>query len=435
MDPSDILRRGFDEYARFVNPFIAERARLANEPVKLVRVADGTPWLADGHAIEDLHGVAAFGQRHPAVDRALQAFLESDAPTWFPARVNPWAGRLARLLCERTGYENVFLGCTGSDAVEAAIKLARAVTRRPRLLGLAGAYHGCTMGSCALMSPGVFRDPFGPHLPGAEHLPFGDVDALRKALEAGDVAAVIVEPVQGEGGVRPLPAEYVEALCALTQEHGALLVADEVQTGLGRAGAGILRSARWPRRPDVALLGKALGGGIVPISAMLTSNELFARAYGRDFATAEAHNTTFQGNVLGCVAAIATLEEILTDALFANAREMGALLKGMLHEALSGNPLYDHVRGEGLMLGIALRPLDHPWLSFSHFGYPELEGEPITAPLFCHRMYERGFFAFACGHDFRVVRVQPRLDVDRALIERFVTACADELRTLSELAA
>ena len=433
VDHDDILRRGFEEYRDLVNPVIAERARLAGEPVHIVHVRDGIPIDGEGRPIVDLHGLSAFGQRHPAVTAALMDYLRSDRPSWFPSRVNPYAGRLARVLSERTGYDNAFFPCTGTEAVEAALKLARALTRRPGLLSLEGAYHGCTFGSCALMTPGVFKDAFAPHLPGARVLPFDDVDTLREALAAGDVAAVVVEPIQGEGGVRPLSDAYIAALCELTEQHGTLLVADEMQTGLGRTGRGILHSAQWPRRPDVVLLGKALGGGLVPISAMLTRRELFMRAYGTHFASGESHNTTFMGHAIGCVAALATLE-ILTDELIATCRRRGAFFEERLEAGLTGNRLFSHVRGEGLMRGVALADLDHPWLSFDHFGYPDLEDHCLTGPLVCHRLYGRGFFAFPCGHDWSVLRLQPRLDVDEDTLAGFVTALSEELAHLAALA-
>src|SRR5262249_20935707 len=262
----EIFRDGFEEFQQFVNPLIAQRARLAGEPIRFARVADGLLVDADGRAYEDFHGTQMLGHRNAAVAEALREFLDSDAPNWFPSRVNPWAGRLGRRLCERTGYSNVYFGMTGADAVEAALKLARAATGKPRILGLQGAYHGCSFGAVALMHEGPLHDPFGPHLPGAERLPFGDAGALARALAPGDVCAVVVEPIQGEGGVRALPADYVNALCELTERHGALLVADEVQTSLGRCGA-LLASRSWPRQPDVALIAKALGGGLMPISA------------------------------------------------------------------------------------------------------------------------------------------------------------------------
>lgn len=424
---------GYESFAAFVSPLVAERARVTGEPWALVATEGGRLVTTDGHLVEDLHGTQAFGHRHPAVTAAVRAFLDGTAPNWFPSRVNPFAGDLARRLLARAGgpYGAVYFAGSGSEAVESAIKLARAVTGRPAVLGLARAYHGCNLGSTALMSPGVFRDPFGPHLPGVGSLPPGDVDALRERLAQGDVAAVIVEPIQLEGGVRPLPAAYVEALGALTARHGALLVADEVQTGLGRTGR-FLATEGWPRRPDAVLLGKHLGGGLLPLSAMLYRAADHHRAYGRDYETAEAHNSTFGGSALPCVAAGAALD-LLTDELVADVGRKGERFRDALRRELAG-PLLAEVRGEGLAVGIELRPLDHPWLSFEHFGLPELGGHPTTGLLLCHRLYRRGWFSFVCGHDWAVLRLQPRFTLPDAELDRFALEAGQELRALAALA-
>jgi acetylornithine/succinyldiaminopimelate/putrescine aminotransferase len=320
---------------------------------------------------------------------------------------------------------------SGADAVEAALKLARAATRKPRILALTGGYHGCTFGAVSLMHDGPLHDPFGPHLPGVEKIPFDDVDALARALASDDVCAVVVEPVQGEGGVRALSPAMIDALCALTAKHGALLVADEVQTALGRSGR-FLASETWPRRPDVALLAKTLGGGLVPISVMLTHREIFERAYGENFFIGESHNTTFGYNGLSCVAALATLE-LITDELIASVAQRGIELRRALTEALRGNPLFVETRGAGFMIGVELRHTEHPWLSFEHFGMPELSHLPTIGPLLCYRLYARGFFAFVCGHDWRVLRLQPRFDISDARLAEFTNACREELDHLASL--
>jgi acetylornithine/succinyldiaminopimelate/putrescine aminotransferase len=423
----DILRHGFDDYQEWVNPLIAQRARLAKEPIRIVRAKDGRMVDKDGHEFDDFHGTQAFGHRNPVVTDAVRRFLDSDAPNWFPSRVNPFAGRLARRLCERAGhYDNVFFACTGGDGVEAALKLARAATGRPGLLGLEGAYHGCSFGAVSLMAKGYLRDPFAPFVGGARSIPFGDVDALRAALGPGDVAAVVVEPIQGEGGVRELPEPFVEALCDLTAKHGTLLVADEVQTAMGRTGRGFLASASWPRRPDVVILAKHLGGGLAPLSAMLTRRELFTRAYGKQFASGESLNTTMGFNALTAVAGLAALE-LLTDELIAKVARDGEHLKARLHEALSGSPLFREVRGAGFMQGVALHAPDHPWLSFEHFGFPELSHQSVVSPLVCHRLYKRGFFCFTCGHDWTIFRIQPRFDLPRERLDAFVEAVEAEV--------
>jgi acetylornithine/succinyldiaminopimelate/putrescine aminotransferase len=435
---SNMLRQGLEDFREFVNPLIALRTELAGEPTRLRRVEAGRLVTADGQYVEDFHGTQAFGHRNPAVTRALVEFLESDSPSWFPSRVNPYAGSLARRLCERANasgasaaYSNVYFGNSGSEAVETAIKLARAVTRRPRVLSLEGAYHGCTMGSCGLMSQGVFRDPFEPHVPGLGALPFGDVNALRAAVSAGDVAAVVVEPIQLEGGVHALPPAYVEALCELCERHEVLLVADEVQTGLGRTGR-FLASETWPKRPDAVLLGKHLGGGLMPISAMITRRELFERAYGKNFETAEAHNCTFSGSGAVCVAAHAALD-LLTDEAILRVRDHGASFRRGLHEALSGLSLFGEIRGDGLIAGIALRSADHPWLSFEHFGLDDLAGRTSVGLLLCHRLYKRGYFCFVCGHDWSVLRLQPRFDIQPERLADFTTCVREELEQLCAL--
>lgn len=433
-DVQQILRHGFDDFREFVNPLIALRTELSGEPVRLVRAPLGRVETADGQLIEDLHGTQAFGHRNPAIGDAVASFLKSESPSWFPSRVNPYAGSLARRLCERAGtdaYSNAYFASSGSEAVEAAIKLARAVTRRPRVLSLHGAYHGCTMGSCALMSSGVFRDPFAPHVPGLTSLPLGDVDALRAAVAANDVAAVVVEPIQLEGGVHPLSDSYIDALCELSARHEILLVADEVQTGLGRTGR-FLASEGWPRRPDCVLLGKHLGGGLLPISAMLTRRDLFERAYGKNFETAEAHNCTFSGSAAVCVAAHAALD-LLTDDLLARVRTLGADFRRTLTEALSVLPLFKEIRGDGLIVGIALKDADHPWLSFEHFGMQDLAGRPTAGLLLCHRLYRRGYFCFVCGHDWSVLRLQPRFTIEPERLADFTTVVREELAHLGEL--
>ncbi|HEY4243272.1 MAG TPA: aspartate aminotransferase family protein [Kofleriaceae bacterium] len=428
---ADIFRHGFAEFRQFVNPLIAERARLAREPIEFTRVVDGVLHDASGTAYEDLHGTQMLGHRNAVVAAAIREFLDGDSPNWFPSRVNPWAGRLARRLCERSGYSNVFFGMSGADAVEAALKLARAATRKPRILALDGGYHGCTFGAVSLMHDGPLRDPFAPHLPGVEKIPFDDPDALARALAPGDVCAVVVEPIQGEGGVRELSPRMIDAACELSARHGAVLVADEVQTALGRSGR-FLASSAWPRRPEVALIAKTLGGGLVPISAMLAERELFERAYGENFFIGESHNTTFGYNGLSCVAALATLE-LLDDELIASVERRGVELRAALTEALRGNPLFAEVRGRGFMIGVELVHAPHPWLSFEHFGLPELAHLPTIGPLLCYRLYARGFFAFVCGHDWRVLRLQPRFDIPDAKLAELAKACREELDHLAQL--
>jgi acetylornithine/succinyldiaminopimelate/putrescine aminotransferase len=165
---------------------------------------------------------------------------------------------------------------------------------------------------------------------------------------------------------------------------------------------------------------------------MLTRRELFERAYGKSFESSEAHNSTFSGSAPVCVAAHAALD-LLDDALVARVGELGRTFRRGLTEALAGNPLFDEVRGDGLAVGIVLRPTDHPWLSFESFGMEELAGKPSVGLLLCHRLYRRGYFTFVCGHDWRVLRLQPRFTIEPEKLAAFTRVVRDELETLCNL--
>ncbi|MDH4129830.1 MAG: aspartate aminotransferase family protein [Spirochaetota bacterium] len=421
----DILRKGFDEFAQFVNPLIAERARIAGEPINFVKAENGQLIDNKGNIYEDFHGCQALGHRNHAITKAVREFLDTDSPSWYPSRVNPFAGRLAKELCNRTGYSQVYFGCTGSEAVEASIKLARVVTKRAKILSLEGAYHGCTYGSLALMNEGAFRNPFGPHIPNIKAIPFACIDSLKSEFLKGDVAAVVVEPIQGEGGIRPLPQDFVDELCKITLENNSLIIADEIQTSLGRSGH-FIATSKWKRKPDVLLMGKALGGGLVPLSATLTHANLFEKAYGIHYEAAESHNSTFSNNAVGCVAGLAALD-IITDDLVNHISEIGREFRENIYNNLKGSPLFKEVRGDGLMIGIELNRLDNPWLSFEHFGYPEFANRVSTALLLCSRLYKRGFYSFICGHNWSVIRLQPRFDISKERLVEYTKVCRDEL--------
>jgi acetylornithine/succinyldiaminopimelate/putrescine aminotransferase len=429
------LLHGYDDFLHFVSPELVRRAELSHQPWRWARVADGVLFDAHGHAVHDMvsgWGTQIFGHRPAQIEAAARAFLDSDAPSLFTTGISPWAGLLARALYERTGYERSYFISGGTEAVESALKLARAATGRPATLYLDGAYHGCTLGSCAMMHPGVYRDPFEPHPSTFRRLPFDDIPALQAALQAGDVAAVVVEPIQVEGGLRALSSAYVEALCALTQAHDALLIADEIQTGLGRTGA-LLATASWPRPPDALTLAKALGGGVMPISALLTTQPWHQRAYG-DFHRADAHNSTFTGNGLAAATALATLDA-LSPAFLTQTLSHGEAFGARLQEALADNPLVAEVRGCGMMWGVALRhdPDLHPWLTFEGLHMDDLKDKPSLGLLLCHRLYRAGFFCQVCGHDWSVLRVQPPLNTSPALLSRFTQACTEALDFLCQL--
>ncbi len=315
----------------------------------LVRGEGAYVWDADGRRYLDLlAGIAvnALGHAHPTLTAAISAQLGTlgHVSNFF---ATPTQVALAERLVELAGGDSasrVFLANSGTEANEGVMKMARR-TGRPRILALEGAFHGRTMGALAMTYKPAYREPFEPLPGGVEFLPFGDTGALEAAM-ADDVAALVVEVVQGEAGVRPLPAGYLAHARRLADEVGALLVVDEVQTGVGRTGewfAFTRPELGGGVRPDVVTLAKGLGGGF-PIGAVVALSERAATLLGPG-----QHGTTFGGNPVAAAAALATLGVIERDGLLAHVREVGARLAAELHA-----PLVAAVRAVGLLVAVEL---------------------------------------------------------------------------------
>lgn len=324
----------------------------------LVRGEGAWVWDADGRRYLDLLGgiaVNALGHAHPTLTAAISAQLGTlgHVSNFFasPAQV-ALAERLLAIAGAPAG-SRVFFTNSGTEANEAAVKLTRrhSAGARPRLLALEGAFHGRSMGALALTHKAAYREPFEPLPPGVEFLPFGDSDALEAAFDTDGekVAALFLEPVQGEAGVRTLPPGYLALARRLTEQNGALLVLDEVQSGMGRTG-------RWfafqhPHIgggvvPDVVTVAKGLGGGF-PVGALIAFGEHAAACLGRG-----QHGTTFGGNPVAAAAALATMGVVERDGLLAHVRELGEWWRAAL--ASTGNPLVRAVRGEGLLIAVEL---------------------------------------------------------------------------------
>lgn len=324
----------------------------------LVRGEGAWVWDADGRRYLDLLGgiaVNALGHAHPTLTAAISAQLGTlgHVSNFF---ASPTQVALAERLLAIAGApagSRVFFTNSGTEANEAAVKLTRrhSAGSRPRLLALEGAFHGRSMGALALTYKAAYREPFEPLPPGVEFLPFGDSDALEAAFatDGEKVAALFLEPVQGEAGVRTLPPGYLALARRLTEQNGALLVLDEVQSGMGRTG-------RWfafqhPHIgggvvPDVVTVAKGLGGGF-PVGALIAFGEHAAACLGPG-----QHGTTFGGNPVAAAAALATIGVIERDGLLAHVRELGEWWRAAL--ASTGNPLVGTVRGEGLLIAVEL---------------------------------------------------------------------------------
>lgn len=311
----------------------------------LVRGAGTAFWDADGNKYLDFLGgiaVNVLGSAHPAITRAVTEQLGRLGHVSNLFIAEPPV-RLAETLLELTGREGrAFLCNSGTEANEAAFKMAR-LTGRPHIVAASGSFHGRTLGSLALTGQSAKRQPFEPLPGGVHHVPFGDADALAAAV-TDQTAMVLLEPIQGEGGVIVPPSGYLAAARDITRRAGTLLALDEVQTGIGRTGHWFAHQADGVE-PDVVTLGKALGGGL-PLGAVLAFGE------AADLLGPGTHGSTFGGNPVACAAASAVLETIKDQGLLQAAKRQGErLMTGI--ERLR-HPLIDHVRGSGLLQGIVL---------------------------------------------------------------------------------
>jgi putrescine aminotransferase len=331
------------------------RAKISEVFGTTMEVAAQGAWIetSDGGRYLNAAGYGVFihGARHPHIEAAVIDQIQHN-PIASRILLEPQAALAAEALARVApeGLAHVHFAGSGTEATEAAIKLARMNGKR-RLISMVDGYHGKTLGALSVTANNVYQDPFRPLLAGVMHLPFGDASALALALSEGPEACVILEPIQGEGGVRIPPEGYLREVRALCDEYGAILVLDEIQTGLGRLGTwwGADRDGVCP---DILLVGKGLSGGIIPVSAMVATPEIF-RPFDRD---PFIHTSTFSGAPVAMAAARAAVEAIEMDDLVHRSASLGARLLPGLHAAVERHcpHLVSDVRGAGLLIGVEM---------------------------------------------------------------------------------
>ena len=324
-------------------------------PITLVRGWGAHVWDSEGREYIDCaggHGVANLGHCHPAVARALQEQAQAliTCPEIFH---NDKRALLLKRLCELTpeGLDHVFLCNSGTEAVEAAIKFARVASGRPGIVATMRGFHGRTMGSLSLTWDKDYREPFTPLMPEVKHVPYNNLQAMAEAVDER-TAAVIVEIVQGEGGVRPGSREYFQGVRRLCDERDILMVVDEVQTGFGRTGR-LFACEHHEIVPDIMAMGKAIAGGI-PMGATAFNQRV------RQALRPGLHGSTFGGNPLACAAALATLDVLESTGLPRQAAQKGQYFLARLGAIKS--PAIREIRGLGLMIGIECRQKVQPYL-------------------------------------------------------------------------
>jgi acetylornithine/LysW-gamma-L-lysine aminotransferase len=366
----------------------------------LVRGLGAHVWDEQGRQYIDCaggHGVCVLGHCHPAVTQAVadQAAQLITCPGIF---YNDRRAELLAKLAELTGLERAFLCNSGTEAVEGAFKFARLSTGRPGILATMRGFHGRTMGALSATWNKKYRAPFEPLVPDVSHVPYDNLAKLDAALTE-NVAALILEMVQGEGGVRPGNAEYIQAAQKLCHERGALLIVDEVQTGFGRTGK-MFAFQHVDVQPDILCLAKGIAGG-VPMGAISLGERVTGIHPG-------VHGSTFGGNPLACAAALASIRALLQEDLPAQAAKKGAYLQAKLRELEA--PVIREIRGLGLMVGIELRTRARPYLE---------------------ALIDKGVLALPAGPT--VLRLLPPLVIETSDLDLVVTAIGEVLnQELSE---
>lgn len=355
-------------------------------------------------------GVFAIGRNHPTVIKALQDTLTLELPNLVQMDVSVLSGLLAKKILKTApqNLDRMFFCNSGSEAVEAAIKFARYATKRPKILYCDHSFHGLTLGSLSLNGEKIFREGFGTLLPDCAAVPFNDLEALEKALHLKNVAAFIIEPIQGKGVNIP-DDDYLSGVERLCRKYGTLFVADEIQTGIGRTGK-FWAIDHWGVKPDMILMAKALSGGFIPIGAVAMTEKVMDAVFNR-MDRAVVHGSTFSKNNMAMAAGLATLQVIEDDKLVENSAEKGNIIINGINAMTDQYEFLLEARGKGLMIAVEFHApqslsLKAAW-SMLEKANKGLFCQMVTIPLF----KEHHILSQVAGHGMNVVKMLPALNL------------------------
>ncbi len=410
-------------YATHVDPSFVRLLGVLGYGRVFTRAEGVRVWDQEGRRYLDLlggFGSVNIGHNHPRLIARLRAFLDEHALNLNHTGVSPQAAQLAEELARITSLDRALFSNSGAEAVEAAMKLARAATKRSRILFCERAFHGLSFGTLSVSATKRMREPFEPLLPDCTAIPFGDLDALHRELAQNDVALFLVEPIQIEGGMHVPPEGYLKRAREICAKHGALFALDEVQTGFGRTGS-MFAFEKEQARPDILILAKAAGGSIAPIGITMTTAAIQKNAFGA-MSRFDLHGSTFAGNAFACTAALETLRILEDEDLVTRSRQLGEELLAMLRERLQGHPLVKEVRGRGLLIAIDLQRV----------------GKRIAGQWLALALLERGVILQPASQAWNVLRIEPPLTITSAEMHEAVDAIGavfDEHRSLTPLLA
>jgi len=419
----------FSLHAKYINPQLA-RVLGTIEFDRFYVKGEGCYLIDDegGRYLDFLSGfgVFALGRSHPAIVGALHDALDADLPNLVQMDCSLLPGILAQELVKRShpGIERVCFTNSGAEAIESAIKFARAATKRTRILYCDHAFHGLTTGALSLNGGKEFRSGFGPLLPGVDMIPFGDIGALARELRKGDVAAFVIEPIQGKG-VNLAPDDFWPEAQALCHRHKTLLVLDEVQAGLGRTGTFFCHE-QFGITPDIITVSKALSGGYVPVGAML-STAAVSDAVFSSMDRAVVHSSTFASNQLAMVAGLATLAAFDDEEILDRVQRTGKAFTKSLAPLVERYEFLHEVRGRGLMIGLVFGEPTTPSLRrrfrMIEAMRPALFSQMMVVPLF-HR---HKILTQVAADNMNVVKLLPPLIAGDDEVELFADALDDVL--------
>ncbi len=413
-----------DNHRRFINPELVNLLGILNFD-KCFAKAEGTSiWDTEGNEYLDFlggYGALNLGHNHPEIIAAVETVKE--LPNLLQAALNPLAGALARNLALFTPGElqYSFFGNSGAEAVEGALKLARASTGRTKIISCEGSFHGKSFGALSVTGREKYRKPFAPLLPGVEFVPYGETGTLEKLLAQQDVAAFIVEPIQGEGGIIVPPEGYLKKVRDICTEYGTLLIVDEIQTGFGRTGK-LFACEYEGVVPDILCLSKSFGGGVMPLAAYTATEKVWKQAYGSvDKAT--LHTSTFGGNSRAVAAGIATLEIIYRDDLPRQAAEKGEYLLAKLRQLQGKYPFLKAVRGRGLMIGLEFAQPEKGILNRLTGGAMEkIAGEYLGSMIAGELLNKHQIITAYTLNNPNVIRLEPPLTVSYQQLDTLLAA-------------
>jgi ornithine--oxo-acid transaminase len=417
-----------EEYETSVNPQWVRLLKLLQMNVSYVRCLGAELFMQDGNRVLDFlsgYCVHNLGHNHPTILAAIKDELDRCGPAMLQSHIPERAGKLANRLCQSAGgnLRKAFFCSSGSEGVEAAIKFARVHTKRTGLLYADGAFHGLTCGALSLMGDAFWKKGFGPLLPDTHQVQFNNISDLEEQLKTRRYAAFIVEPIQGEAGIR-LPLEnYLKDARELCDRYGTLLVFDEVQTGFCRTGP-FLAAHHYAAEADMVVLAKAMSGGLIPSAAVLMREGIYKSVYS-SLKRSLIHTSTFSENGLAMRVGSTVLDTLADENLGERSTRLGDYMRRRLTETLSDFEMVQEIRGQGLFSGICFRA-PHKFglrLGFEAFTkiHPAMFGQVLVMRLF----RDHNILTQICGNNFMVLKLTPPLIVSEVQIDECVNAIRD----------